>query len=93
MRVRARTLALWIPTIALIVTAMVVALIVVTSNSNRISKLEQQNNPAVITFTFNQGAARFRIVCNEDKSSPNIYICATVRLGQPTPTPSPSRGG
>lgn len=87
-----KVLALWVPTIALVVTAIFVILYLVTNNSQRLSDLENSQNQQVITFTFNQGAARFRIVCREDNPTSNIYVCATTRIG-PTPTPSRSPGG
>jgi len=81
---------LWLPALILAVTALVVAILLIANNSKRLSKLEEGANQQTITFTFNQGAARFRIVCKEDPDNPTVYICSTIQVGGPRVTPSPS---
>lgn len=80
---------LWLPVVILVLAVIAVTLLLVTSNTNRIAKLEQAKDPNVITFTFNQNSERFRIVCNQTDNS-DIYVCTTIRLN-PTPTPTPTR--
>lgn len=87
---RTKTLILWVPTAALLIATFVVILSLVLDSRHRIANLEDGVNPTVITFMFNQPSGRFRIVCNQDRSVPNIYSCTTIRI-EPTPTPTPGR--
>lgn len=96
MIMKTKRVLLWIPTAALVVTAFVVVIFLSTSNSQRISDLEKSQDTQVITFTFNQGINRFRIICNEDKTNPDVYVCTTIRLPNASPTtplPTPTGGG
>lgn len=88
-----KSFLLWSPALILAIASLVVVLLLTTNNSKRISDLEQANSPAVITFTFNQQGANFRIVCREDHTNNNVYVCTTIRVGGPRPTPSPSKSG
>lgn len=91
---RTRKIILWLPAAILVAASIVVTLILVTNNTDRIAKLEKAQDTSTITFTFNQGAQRFRIICKEDAGSADLYICATIRLSNgPTPTPTPTSGG
>lgn len=90
---RAKTLILWLPTLALLIATFIIILTLVVDSRQRIADLENHQNPVVITFTFNQPQGRFRIVCNADSSTPNIYSCRTIRIGGPSPSPSNSPGG
>lgn len=89
---RTKTLFLWVPTFVLLITVVIVLLLITTNNSQRINRLEDAQNPTVITFTFNQPSGRFRVLCNADHDVPNVYICATTRVGPPSsPSPRPTR--
>jgi hypothetical protein len=92
MKIEIRKVILWLPATIMAIAAVVVLLILTTNNNQRIHKLEDSNNQSTITFTFNQGAARFRILCKEDPNNPTVYICTTIRIG-PSPRPSSTPGG
>lgn len=83
---RTKKVILWLPAVILVAASIAVTLILVTDNTDRIAKLEAQRNSTTITFVFNQGVQRFRIICKED-ATPDLYVCATIRLPNAAPTP------
>lgn len=92
MTLKTRKLILWVPGLVLVAAVVAVTLLILTNNTARINRLEQAQDSPTITFTFNQGVQRFRIICKEDATSEDLYICATIPLPN-TPRPSPSPGG
>lgn len=91
MIVRTKKVILWLPAAILVAAAIVVMLILVTNNTQRIKDLENSQQSQTITFIFAQGVQRFRVVCTSNDVSPDIYVCATIRLpNAPRPSPSPT---
>lgn len=89
---RTKQLFLWIPTLTLVITTIIVVLLLVVDSRQRIANLEDGQSPSVITFTFNNSQGRFRIVCKEDPNSANTYVCTTIPINRPTPSPTRTGG-